>query len=108
MVSATAAALLLGGAPGVSAADPHPAPARGAVGTAADPAPLSILQLIPLQLPLLSVLGGGLPAVGGRPAPSGLVEVMDGDRTLRSYRVRPADNGQLHGLEPGAHRVVTT
>ncbi|GAA4671341.1 Ig-like domain repeat protein [Nocardioides nanhaiensis] len=64
MVSATASALLLGGAPGVSAADPHPAPARGAAGAAADPAPQSILQLIPLQLPLLSVLGGGLPAVG--------------------------------------------
>lgn len=63
VVSATTAALLLGGAPGVSAAEP-PAPAPAASGAAVVPAPQSILQLIPLQLPLLSVLGGGLPAVG--------------------------------------------
>lgn len=63
LVSATAVALLVAGAPGVSAAEPQPAPARGAAGSAG-PAPQSILQLIPLQLPLLSVLGGGLPAVG--------------------------------------------
>lgn len=64
VVSATTAALLLGGAPGTSAADPQPAPQPAAAGGAVVPAPQSILQLIPLQLPLLSVLGGGLPAIG--------------------------------------------